>query len=301
MTTIILNGKKIQAKEDSTILQVLKDNNINISTLCYLKDCMNLGKCGVCLTEVNGKVTLACNTKIKEGMIINTESEEVKERLKKRISQLLDTHELKCSSCPRQQNCEFLKLVIQTKAKASKPFLPKNREKYVDSRSKAIVFDRTKCILCGRCVAACKVHSGTSIIKFMKKDGKRIVGIENNPCLDNSNCLLCGQCVVACPVGALTEKTHIPRVQQALNDPKKHVIVAMAPSVRASIGELFNMGFGKDVTGKIYTALRMLNFDKIFDINFAADITIIEEATELLERIKNGGLFQCLHHVVLLG
>lgn len=291
MITVILDGKEIKAKQDSTILQVARDNNVDIPTLCYLKDCMSVGKCGVCLVEANNKVTVACNTKIKEGMVINTKSEVAKERIKNRISSLLHTHEFKCGPCPRREDCEFLKLVIKTKAKASKPFLPEDREKYIDSRSNALVLDRTKCVLCGRCVAACKVHSGTSVMQFIKKDGKRTVGIENNPCFDDSNCLLCGQCVIACPVGALTEKPHISRVQEALNDPKKHVIVAMAPAVRTAIGELFNMGFGKDVTGKIYTALRMLNFDKIFDINFGADMTIMEEATELLQRINKGGPF----------
>lgn len=291
MITVVLDGKQIEAEENTTILQVARDNDVYIPTLCYLKDCYNFGKCGICLVEANGRTITACTAKVKEGMIIDTKSDTVKERIKKRMSKLLDSHEFKCGPCPRRENCEFLKLVIQTKARASKPFLPKDKSEYIDTRSTAIMLDRSKCVLCGRCVAACKTHSGTSVMKFIKKDGKRAVGIENDLCFDKSNCLLCGQCVIACPVAALTEKPHIDRVKKALADPKKHVIVAMAPSIRTAIGELFKMGFGKDVTGKLYTALRMLNFDKIFDINFGADMTIMEEATELLERIKNGGPF----------
>lgn len=291
MITVVLDGKEVQTDENNTILQTARENNIYIPTLCYLKDCGNFGKCGVCLVEVNGKILASCVAKVKEGMVINTKSEVVAERIKKRISMLLDKHEFKCGPCPRRENCEFLKLVIKTKARASKPFLPKDKTPYVDARSKAIILDRSKCVLCGRCVAACKKYTSTCSIQFIKKDGVRAVGTVDDKCFDDSNCLLCGQCVIACPVAALKEQPHIERVKEALNDPNKHVIVAMAPSIRTAMGELFNMGFGKDVTGKLYTALRMLGFDKIFDINFGADLTIMEEATELIERIKKGGPF----------
>ncbi|URZ02748.1 ferredoxin hydrogenase [Clostridium felsineum] len=294
MKTIILNGTEVHTDKDITILELARENNVDIPTLCFLKDCGNFGKCGVCMVEVEGKgFRAACVAKVEDGMVINTETDEVKERIKKRVSMLLDKHEFKCGQCSRKENCEFLKLVIKTKARASKPFLPTAEEKsaLVDDRSKAIVIDRSKCVLCGRCVAACKEHTGTCSIQFIKKDGQRAVGTVDDLCFDDSNCLLCGQCVVACPVAALKEKSHVEKVQEALNDPKKHVIVAMAPSIRTAMGELFRMGFGKDVTGKLYTALRMLGFDKIFDINFGADMTIMEEATELLQRIEKGGPF----------
>nr|AWH12888.1 HydA [synthetic construct] len=290
--TIILNGNEVHTDKDITILELARENNVDIPTLCFLKDCGNFGKCGVCMVEVEGKgFRAACVAKVEDGMVINTESDEVKERIKKRVSMLLDKHEFKCGQCSRRENCEFLKLVIKTKAKASKPFLPEDKDALVDNRSKAIVIDRSKCVLCGRCVAACKQHTSTCSIQFIKKDGQRAVGTVDDVCLDDSTCLLCGQCVIACPVAALKEKSHIEKVQEALNDPKKHVIVAMAPSVRTAMGELFKMGYGKDVTGKLYTALRMLGFDKVFDINFGADMTIMEEATELLGRVKNNGPF----------
>ncbi len=293
MINIVIDDKQIKVEEGTTVIKAAADNNIDIPSLCYLNDCGNVGKCGVCAVEIEGKsnLALACMTKVEEGMVVRTNTEKVQERVKSRVSTLLDKHEFKCGPCSRRENCEFLKLVIKTKARASKPFVVEDKSEYVDSRSCAIVLDRSKCVLCGRCVAACKEFTNTCSIQFIKRNGQRVVGTVDDKCFDDSTCLLCGQCVIACPVAALTEQPHIERVKAAIEDPKKHVIVAMAPAVRTAIGELFNMGYGQDVTGKLYTALRMLGFDKIFDINFGADMTIMEEATELLQRIKAGGPF----------
>ena len=293
MINITINENEYQVAEGSTILEAIRSNGMDITTLCYLKECLNVGKCGVCAVEVEGKnnLVLACLTKVEEGMVIKTDTEKVQERVKTRVSALLNKHEFKCGSCPRRENCELLKLVIKTKAKAATPFVVPDKTEYIDNRSKSIMIDRSKCVLCGRCVAACSSKTGTNSLKIANVDGKRIVTTGCDEWLDNTNCLLCGQCVAACPVAALQEVPHIDRVKAALADPEKHVIVAMAPAVRTSMGELFKMGYGVDVTGKIYTALRQLGFDKIFDINFGADMTIMEEATELLERIKNNGPF----------
>lgn len=293
MINITINENEYQVSEGSTILEAIRSNGMDITTLCYLKECLNVGKCGVCAVEVEGKnnLVLACLTKVEEGMVIKTDTEKVQERVKTRVSALLNKHEFKCGACPRRENCELLKLVIKTKAKAATPFIVPDKTEYIDNRSKSIMIDRSKCVLCGRCVAACSSKTGTNSLKIANVDGKRIVTTGCDEWLDNTNCLLCGQCVVACPVAALQEVPHIDRVKAALADPEKHVIVAMAPAVRTSMGELFKMGYGVDVTGKIYTALRQLGFDKIFDINFGADMTIMEEATELLERIKNNGPF----------
>ena len=293
MINITINENEYQVSEGSTILEAIRSNGMDITTLCYLKECLNVGKCGVCAVEVEGKnnLVLACLTKVEEGMVIKTDTEKVQERVKTRVSALLNKHEFKCGACPRRENCELLKLVIKTKAKAATPFIVPDKTEYIDNRSKSIMIDRSKCVLCGRCVAACSSKTGTNSLKIANVDGKRIVTTGCDEWLDNTNCLLCGQCVVACPVAALQEVPHIDRVKAALADPEKHVIVAMAPAVRTAMGELFKMGYGVDVTGKIYTALRQLGFDKIFDINFGADMTIMEEATELLERIKNNGPF----------
>ena len=293
MINITINENEYQVAEGSTILEAIRSNGMDITTLCYLKECLNVGKCGVCAVEVEGKnnLVLACLTKVEEGMVIKTDTEKVQERVKTRVSALLNKHEFKCGACPRRENCELLKLVIKTKAKAATPFVVPDKTEYIDNRSKSIMIDRSKCVLCGRCVAACSSKTGTNSLKIANVDGKRIVTTGCDEWLDNTNCLLCGQCVAACPVAALQEVPHIDRVKAALADPEKHVIVAMAPAVRTSMGELFKMGYGVDVTGKIYTALRQLGFDKIFDINFGADMTIMEEATELIERIKNNGPF----------
>ncbi|ASW41986.1 ferredoxin hydrogenase [Clostridium isatidis] len=293
MKNITINGINITVDDDSNLMKVAKENGIDIPALCFLDDCSNVGQCGVCLVEIEGQDELqkACCIKPEDGMVINTSTERVQEQVKLRVSELLDKHEFKCGPCSRRENCEFLKLVIKTKAKASKPFIVQDKSEYVDERSASIVIDRTKCVKCGRCVAACKTKTSTEIIKFIDVDGDKIIGTDNLKCFDETNCLLCGQCVIACPVAALQEKSHIDRVKEALADEKKHVIVAIAPSVRTAMGEAFKMGYGVDVTGKLYTALRMLGFDKVFDINFGADMTIMEEATELIQRIKNGGPF----------
>ncbi|MGG5463025.1 ferredoxin hydrogenase [Clostridium sp. B9] len=296
MNKIIINDKTIEFDGDKTILDLARENGFDIPVLCELKNCGNKGQCGVCLVEQEGNDRLlrSCAIKAKDGMVIKTDSEKVLDARKERVAELLDEHEFKCEPCKRRENCEFLKLVIKTKARAHKPFVVADKSEYVDDRSKSIVLDRTKCVKCGRCVAACRTRTATNSIKFHRIDGVRLVGPEELKCFDDTNCLLCGQCVAACPVDALSEKSHIERVQDALNDPEMHVIVAMAPAVRTSMGELFKMGYGQDVTGKLYTALRELGFNKVFDINFGADMTIMEEATELIERIKNNGPFPML-------
>ncbi len=293
MINLIIDEKSVQVPEGTTIIQAALDNGIDIPSLCYLKECSNIGKCGVCAVEVEGKkaLSLACLTKVEEGMVVRTNTEATQERVKMRVAMLLDKHEFKCGPCPRRETCEFLKLVIKTKARANKPFVVADRAEFLDERSKSITIDRSKCVLCGRCVAACKVKTGTSNIEIAGKGSERKVQAVEGKCFDETNCLLCGQCVAACPVAALNEKSHIDRVREALDDPDKHVIVAMAPAVRTSMGELFKMGYGADVTGKLYAALRQLGFNKIFDINFGADMTIMEEATEFIERTKNNGPF----------
>lgn len=293
MKNITINGNNIVVSNEENLFKVAKENGIDIPALCFLEDCGSVGQCGVCLVEVEGQEELvkSCCLIPEDGMVINTNTERVQEAVKERVAALLDKHEFKCGPCKRRENCEFLKLVIKTRAKATKPFVVTDKSEYVDDRSKSIVIDRTKCVTCGRCVAACKTKTGTEVIQFIEVDGENIIGPENLKCFDDTNCLLCGQCVAACPVDALSEKSHMDRVKEALADEEKHVIVAMAPSVRTAMGELFKMGYGVDVTGKTYTALRQLGFNKIFDINFGADMTIMEEATELVHRIKAGGPF----------
>lgn len=293
MNNITINGKRLSVDSDKTILQIAMENNIEIPTLCFLSDCNNMNECGVCLVEIKGqdKLARACHEKTKDNMIINTTSKKVQIAVRERISEILNDHNLECGKCSRLHSCELLKLVKKTNAKVTNPFKTYNSSDLIDSRSKSIVLDKSKCVKCGRCVAACKGKSGTKVMHFLKENNRKIVGPDDLKCFDSTNCLLCGQCVAACPVGALYEKSHINRVLDALNNPKKHVLVGIAPSIRTSVGEMFKMGYGIDVTNKVYSALRHLGFNKVFDVNFAADTTILEEGTELIERIKNNGPF----------
>ena len=295
MKKLVIDGDVIETDENISILELARKNNISIPSLCLLEECNGVTKCAVCIVEISyegkTKLSTSCTTMAEDGMVVTTNSEKVQEMVKKRISTLLDKHEFKCGQCTRRENCEFLKLVIKTKARASKPFLVQDKTPYMDTRSVSIQIDRTKCLECGRCIDACKKKTGTCTLQFERVDGKRIVTQVEGKKFEDTNCLLCGQCVAACPVAALTEKTELDKVKEAIADPNKHVVVAMAPAVRASLGELFNMGYGEDVTGKAYTALRELGFDKVFDINFGADMTIMEEATELIHRIQEGGPF----------
>ncbi|MGL5616104.1 MAG: ferredoxin hydrogenase [Sarcina sp.] len=295
MAKVKINNKEVVFEGEETILKLAIKNDIDIPSLCFLEDCGNRGRCGVCLIEIEGKEGLqrACITNAEDGMVVTSESEKVKEEVKKTISNLLDTHDFKCGSCKRKVNCELLKLIIKTKAKANKPFIVEDKTLFMDERSKSLVIDRSRCVKCGRCVSTCRVKTTTESILFhSQKDGNIIVGPKELKCFDDTSCLLCGQCLISCPVDALQEKSHLERVETALNNPDKHVVIsAMAPSVRTGIGELFGMGYGVDVTKKIYTALRKCGFRKVFDINFAADVTIMEEGTELIERIKTGGPF----------
>lgn len=289
MIEVVINDKKISIDENKTILQAARENNIHIKTLCFIEDCLNVNHCGVCMVEIEGieEPVHACSTKIKEGMIIRTDSEKANEKIRENISKILDSHNFTCGKCKRRETCELLPLVVQTKSRASKPFIVKNHEDYIDSRSKSIVIDRSRCVKCGRCVAVCKKRVGNDSIIFHDVNGEIVVGPQHLDCFDDTNCILCGQCVNVCPVDALYEKSHIDRVKAALEDPEIHVIVAIAPSIRTSLGELFKMDYGIDVTKKIYTALRHIGFDKVFDLNFGADLTIMEEATELANKIKN--------------
>ncbi len=280
MKTIFINNLKVHANDDDSILSVAKKNNINIQTLCYLEECQNIGHCGVCLVEVDetGELIRACSTKVKDGMRISINTNKVQNAVRERLSEILNHHNFNCGTCVRKGSCELFELTIKNHAKKTKS-LEYNIEP--DTRSTAIIYDKSKCIECGRCVSTCRDKSGTEAIRFANLDFS----------FDDTKCILCGQCVVTCPVGALYEKTHLDRVKEALKDKNKHVIVAIAPSVRTALGEEFKMGYGADVTKKVYTALRNLGFKKIFDINFGADMTIVEEGTEFIERIKNNGPF----------
>ncbi|MDR1447725.1 MAG: [FeFe] hydrogenase, group A [Candidatus Ancillula sp.] len=314
---VSINGKQYEFNEDEiSVVEFAAKNEVDIPTLCFLKKCSNIGKCGLCTVLVNGKKTLACKKTVVDGDEIVTTNPELDEALKTRVSKLLDNHEFTCGKCVRKTNCEFLQLVVKTRARANTPYKPTEVEKNarVDSRSQSLVLDRNKCVLCSRCVATCAFATKTGSIGIGKvpaldadgheitiravrpqkteilDDGKTAISAENL-CFDETNCLLCGQCLLNCPVAALKEKSHIEQVEEALADPKKHVIVALAPAIRTALGEEFGLPIGTDVTGKIYTAIHDLGANKVFDIGFAADVTIVEEGVELLKRLGFNPVF----------
>ncbi|MGL5576945.1 MAG: ferredoxin hydrogenase [Sarcina sp.] len=294
MSKILINGKEIIFEGEKTILELARENDIYIPALCYYKECNHKGICGLCLIEIEGKTESffrACSTMAIDGMVVKSDSEFIKSKVKDEITKLLNNHDFKCGTCKRRENCEFLKLVRDNKARLTEKKDFSDESYYFDKRSKSLQINRARCVKCGRCVAACAEKTTTKSILFHDNgERERIIGARDLKCFDDTGCLLCGQCLISCPVDALQETSHIEMVEEALRNPNKHVIVAIAPAVRTALGEMFDMGFGVDVTGKTYTALRELEFDKIYDLNFAADVTIAEEAGELIQRVKGGGV-----------
>lgn len=298
---VMLNDKEYELtpeQEEMSILEFATIQGDDIPSLCFLKEAGNNGKCGVCKVEVEkagtGKVktTLACRMKMEDGMSIHTNTEKTLEAAKKAVVRILNKHDFRCGKCVRKENCELLALSSKLRVRPEVKYsdICDDLEANIDRRSMGITIDRNKCILCGRCEAMCKVKTSTGSIKLQKIDGERKIAPLENVCFDDTNCVLCGQCVNACPVGALQETSELDRVEAALDDPDKHVLVAIAPSIRTSFGELEGEEFGVDTMKKVYAGLRAAGFDRIYDINFGADMTIMEEATELKDRLLNGGV-----------
>ena len=287
MEEITINGIKVNVSTDLTILQVCKDLNIYIPTLCYHPDQSIKGSCRLCIVEIDGTKDLktACSTKITKGMVIHTDSIKVRETRKILLELLLSNHDYNCNSCNKKYNCE-LKTLCEKIGVNDTRYSKYNNILEIDNNNPSIVRDPNKCIKCGRCIEACKEKQGISILGELNRSDNLKVSPYNN-ILSSSNCTYCGQCANVCPVGAITIKNDVDIVLKEINDERKHVIVQVAPSIRVAIGEMFNMEPGSITTGKLVTALKMIGFDEVFDTNFGADLTIVEESSELIDRIIN--------------
>ncbi len=291
MIQIEVNNKKIEAEKGETILSALKRAGIRVPTLCYLENLSPVGRCRVCVVEVEGRNDLvpSCSFPVSDGMRIKTHSPRVLETRKNLVELMLSNHPDDCLYCVRNGNCDLRKLADELGV--SNRSLIKNEHHYdVDDSSPSLVRDQNKCILCGRCVRVCEDIQGVAAIELMGRGFETIIGIEDGKELNLSRCINCGQCVIACPTGALSEKSDVQHVVDALNDPEKVVVVQHAPAVSVTLAEEFGIAPGaEDIDGKMVAAMRLMGFDRVFDTSFSADLTIMEEGTELVQRIKNGG------------
>lgn len=290
---ITINGKVCTAPEGSTILEAARVNNIEIPTLCYLKEINEIGACRMCVVEVKGARSLvtACVYPINEGMEIVTNSEKVFQSRKVNLELVLSTHERKCLSCIRSGNCELQRLCKEFNVDDEDYYNGENCEYEFDDSAVHMTRNNNKCILCRRCVAACSKWQAVGVIGANNRGFNTHIGSAYEQNLGEVPCISCGQCIVVCPTGAITEKDQTKEVWDALADPTKYVVVQTAPSTRVTLGEAFGMPIGTNVEGKMVAALRRLGFDKVFDTNVAADFTIMEEATEFLDRVANNGPF----------
>jgi len=289
-----INDIKVQVPKDFTVLMAAKEAGIDIPTLCYLKDINEVAACRLCVVEasINGQkmrnLPTSCVLKVQDGMEVKTNTKRVRNAVRSNLELILANHNRECLSCTRNGTCELQTLCDELGIEDIK-YKGEQRRWQVDKVSKAIVRDSSKCILCGRCISTCRDIQGIGILDFTERGFETEIAPAFDFSMDNVPCIYCGQCILACPVAALKEKSNIDEVWEVLDDPKKHVIVQTAPAVRASLGEEFGYPIGTRVTGKMVAALRRIGFDKVFDTNFTADLTIIEEGNEFLNRVQNGG------------
>lgn len=287
---ITIDGINLYVPENFTILEAAKEVNINIPTLCFLKDVNEVGCCRMCIVEVKGAKALqaACVYPVSEGMEVFTHTPHVMEARRVNLELILSNHTARCQTCTRSwMDCE-LQALSNKLAVDGVRFEGEHKQLPMDI-GPSIVRDPNKCILCRRCVSACKNIQTVAVIDIVNRGFNTQVASPFGMALKDTPCVNCGQCINYCPVGALHEKDDTDKVWEALNDPSKHVVVQTAPAVRVALGEDFNMPIGSLVTGKMVTALRMLGFDKVFDTDTGADLTIMEEGAELIDRIRGGG------------
>ncbi len=288
MVNLIINDKAVQVKEGTTIFEAAKQNHILVPHFCYIENIHKIGSCRICVVEIEGVKNLmaSCITEVKEGMIIHTNSERVRNTRKVIYELMLSDHPKNCLTCWRNQNCELQELGNLIQIDEYRYEGAKSKD-FIDNSSPSIVRDSSKCVLCRRCVTVCNQIQGVSLMNPHHRGFSTFIGPSEDELLGESICTNCGQCVLVCPVGALKEKDSTEQVWEALHDKSKTVIVQTAPAVRAALGELFGYEPGTLVTGKMASALHEIGFKYVFDTNFGADLTIMEEGSEFLERLKD--------------
>lgn len=290
-----INNIPVEAPKGTKIIEAAKLINIDIPHLCYHPDQRVKARCRVCSVEVKGKSKLlaACSTEVWDGMEVFTDTQIVRDTQVGILQLIMADHNANCLTCPRNENCELQRLC--TRFNIIGPGLRNVRKTHPAANTNpSLVRDPSKCIKCGRCIRACKDVQGIEALTFANRSDHLIVTTPYNLSMEKTDCTLCGQCSLVCPTAAIVEKDDTQQVLDALQDPNMHVIVQTAPSIRVSVGDAFGFGPGAIATGQMVTALRMLGFDRVFDTNFGADLTIMEEGAELVHRLKNGGLLPML-------
>lgn len=290
--TIKINGMDVSAPSGSTILEAARLAHIEIPTLCFLKEINEIGACRICVVEVKGAKSLvaSCIYPINAGMEVWTNTPDVLESRRKTLQLMLSNHERKCLSCVRSNHCELQQLCLELGVADETYFDGDKTPSTIDDSAAHMIRDNSKCILCRRCVAVCEKTQGIGVIGANHRGFDTAIGSAFEMGLGETSCVSCGQCIAVCPTGALQEKSRIDDVLAAIADPSKHVVVQTAPAVRAALGEEFGYPIGTNVEGKMAAALRRVGFDSVFDTNFSADLTIMEEAHEFLDRVQNGGV-----------
>ena len=295
MSTLFINGKECEFTDEPNLLEVIRKAGFDIPTFCYRPDLKPFGSCRMCVVEVeypNGRVMVnsSCTMPPEAGIKVSTNSARVRKIRKTVLELLLANHDRECTTCDKSGNCDLQKYSEEYGIREIRfPKLKAEKMREIDDCNPSIKRDPNKCILCGACVRACQEFQGHAVLGFANRGSKTVVQPLNGKHLSEVDCVFCGQCQAVCPTGALTIKTNTEEVWDVINDKSKKVVVQVAPAVRVAIGEMFNIPAGQNSIGKIYSALRKIGFDLIFDTNFSADLTIVEEATEFIGRLTNKG------------
>jgi iron-only hydrogenase group A len=291
MGKMIINGKVCEFTDERNVLEVIRKNGFNVPTFCYRPDLTkDFGACRMCVVEVEGRgIQTSCTMPPRDGIVIRTNTEKTRKIRKSILELLLANHDRECTTCEKSGNCELQKYSEEYEVRSVEKFVPLKKKAPIDDSSCALVRDPNKCILCGACVRACDEHQGLQVLGFANRGSSTVVQPMAGKSLAESECVNCGQCAAVCPTGAITINSQVDKVWAEITNPEKKVVVQFAPSVRVAIGEMFGLDSGVNSTEQINSALRAIGFDLVFDTNFSADLTIMEEANEFVSRLKNGG------------